>query len=93
MTLLYNKNNQKENRRNLRRAMTPAEGILWAHIRNRKLGYKFRRQYGISKYIADFYCPELKLVIEIDGGEHYEKENINKDSLRTEYFNNFGNKC
>jgi very-short-patch-repair endonuclease len=90
MTLIYNKAEQKENRRRLRKEMTSAEGILWAHIRNNKLGYKFRRQYGIGKYIADFYCPKLRLVIEVDGGGHYEPDKIESDKLRTEYLNSLG---
>ena len=52
--------------------------------------YKFRRQYSIGKYVADFYCPEIKLVVEIDGGQHFEDETIKYDLERTKYFNNLG---
>lgn len=51
--------------------MTDAEALLWCRLRNRQLfGHKFRRQQPIGKYIADFYCPEAKLIIELDGHEH-----------------------
>jgi len=53
--------------------MTEAEKKLWLHLRQRQLnGYKFRRQYPIGSYIADFACIESKLVIELDGGQHAE---------------------
>jgi len=70
--------------RELRQASTDAEKLLWAELRNRKLnGLKFRRQHPIDKYIADFYCHERKLVIELDGAIHDEKENIDYDKART----------
>ena len=51
--------------------MTPAEATMWKLLRNRQLaGYKFRRQHSIGSYIADFYCHEKKLVIELDGSVH-----------------------
>lgn len=61
----------KERGRNLRNDMTPAEIILWEELRGKKLaGLKFRRQQPIHKYIADFYCADKKLVIELDGVSH-----------------------
>ncbi len=90
VTIIYNISNQKEARRLLRRKMTSAEIILWSRIRNKKLGYKFKRQFGVAKYILDFYCPELKLAIELDGGDHYEEKNIEKDLIRTKYLEKFG---
>jgi very-short-patch-repair endonuclease len=57
--------------KDLRRSMTQAEDILWEHLRNRKLnGLKFRRQHPIDIFIADFYCHEKKLIIELDGSIH-----------------------
>jgi very-short-patch-repair endonuclease len=57
--------------RNLRRDMTPQEQILWRHLRDRRLeGAKFRRQMWLTGYIADFACPDAKLVIEADGSQH-----------------------
>jgi very-short-patch-repair endonuclease len=59
------------NARTLRRNPTDAERRLWRHLRSRQLfGYKFRRQYPIAGYIADFACVEAGLVIELDGGQH-----------------------
>jgi len=59
------------NARELRKSMTEAEVMLWEKLRNKKLkGLKFRRQHPIAGYIADFYCHEIKLIIELDGGIH-----------------------
>lgn len=60
--------------RTLREAMTDAERALWLHLRaKRLLGWKFRRQQPIGRYIVDFVCFEAKLVIELDGGQHVER--------------------
>jgi very-short-patch-repair endonuclease len=57
----------------LRHDLTPTEEILWDALRNRGLnGLKFRRQHPLGPYIADFFCPEYRLVIEVDGGVHDE---------------------
>ncbi|MFA5871879.1 MAG: endonuclease domain-containing protein [Parcubacteria group bacterium] len=90
MTKIYNQSNQKQKRRILRKTMTPAEGIIWSRIRDRRMGYKFCRQYSIGKYVADFYCSELRLVIEIDGGQHFEKDALEYDEARTKYFHDLG---
>lgn len=72
--------------RNLRKASTEQERIIWGLVRNRQLnGLKFVRQYPIGKYIADFACRRLKPVIELDGGQHNEDDNINYDKERTKY--------
>jgi len=68
--------------------MTDAEILLWSKIQNKQLcGYKFRRQHGVGGYIVDFYCPKLKLAIELDGGQHNQDENIAYDKERTQYLN------
>ena len=67
--------------------MTNAEKLLWSHLRNKQLGVKFRRQFSVGEYITDFYCPNLKLAVEVDGGQHYTKEGIEYDNKRTEYLN------
>ena len=60
-----------EFRRKLRRDQTKAEKVLWYELRNKKLGgYKFRRQFSIGPFIADFYCHNLKLILELDGAVH-----------------------
>ncbi|HEV7424173.1 MAG TPA: endonuclease domain-containing protein, partial [Candidatus Paceibacterota bacterium] len=62
--------------------------ILWKELRNRKLGIKFRRQHPIDKFILDFYAPEIKLGIELDGSAH--KENKEYDQLRVGYLKSKG---
>jgi BirA family biotin operon repressor/biotin-[acetyl-CoA-carboxylase] ligase len=54
----------------LRRKMTDAERRLWSHLRAKQLGVQFTRQYQIGNAIADFACRRLKLVVEVDGGQH-----------------------
>jgi ATP-dependent helicase HrpA/adenine-specific DNA-methyltransferase len=68
--------------------MTEPEIILWSRIKNKQiLGLKFRRQHSIGPYIVDFYCPDIRLAIEIDGGQHNQEENIIYDEERTTYLN------
>ena len=67
---LFNLKSNKVIRRKLRKNMTRAEVVLWQILRNKQLGFKFRRQFGIGPYIVDFYCPKLKFVIELDGDVH-----------------------
>lgn len=71
--------------RQFRKQPTETEAMLWAFLRNRQLhGYKFRRQHPIGRYVADFYCDELKLVIEVDGGIHMKKDQKLYDDARQE---------
>jgi len=72
MRTIHNLQNKKQFRKSLRKSATPQEIILWSRLRNNQLGYKFRRQHSIGKYIVDFYCSERNLVIEIDGSQHIE---------------------
>lgn len=74
--------------RYLRHEETKAEKILWKELRNRKLNVKFRRQHPVDRFILDFYAPEIKLGIELDGFSH--KESREYDKLRTEYFESLG---
>lgn len=91
MTKHFNRTSEKAKRRQLRKDQTYAEKIIWMHLRNRKmLGYKFRRQYSVDKYVIDFYCPELKLAIESDGSVHDLPEQKTYDRKRQEYLENFG---
>ncbi len=70
--------------------MTKTETILWARLKGKQLyGYKFRRQYSVGNYIVDFYCPKVKLAIEIDGSQHNEKHNMIKDDNRTKLLNEY----
>lgn len=83
MKYFYNNKSLKHRRNNLRWNTTNAEKILWEMVRCRKmLGYKFRRQYSAGPYIIDFYCPELRLAIELDGIQHSNKENVQYDQER-----------
>ena len=67
--------------RKLRKNQTPQEKILWSLIRNSQIkGLKFRRQYPIGDYIVDFVCKDIKLIIEIDGGQHNTPEGIEYDN-------------
>jgi very-short-patch-repair endonuclease len=80
-----------ENARALRNNQTETELILWNILKNYKQnGFKFRRQHPISNYIADFYCHKAKLIIEIDGEYHNNKEQIIRDKERTAFFLNIG---
>jgi very-short-patch-repair endonuclease len=82
---------QFEFARELRQRQTQAELLLWEFLRNKKLnGLKFRRQHPIHRYIADFYCHEIKLIIEVDGGIHRTPENIAYDKLRDSDFLSIG---
>jgi very-short-patch-repair endonuclease len=73
-----------DNAHNLRLANTKSENILWQKLRNRKLnGFKFRRQHPINGFVADFYCHEARLVIELDGKVHETKKQKERDENRT----------
>lgn len=79
--------------RNLRKNRTKEEAILWKLLRNRQfMGLKFKRQFPIGNYVVDFVCEEKKLVLEIDGGQHNEPENIKEDKLRTDFIESKGYK-
>jgi very-short-patch-repair endonuclease len=73
----------------LRRDATPAEKILWEHLRNRQLGgFKFRRQAPMGNVIADFYCAERKLIVELDGDIH--DFQVEEDAARSRQIESFG---
>ena len=68
----------------LRHNQTEIEGYLWQSLRNRRLGgYKFRRQHPIKDFVLYFYCPEKKLVVELDGDQHDTIQQMNHDQSRT----------
>lgn len=71
--------------------MTDAERLLWSNIRRKQLnGRQFYRQKIIGSYIVDFYCHAAKLVIEIDGGQHYSEKEMKKDRSRDEFIRQRG---
>jgi very-short-patch-repair endonuclease len=79
----------RERARKLRKNMTDAERALWLRIRRRQiLGYKFRRQQPLGKYILDFVCLESKLIVELDGGQHAVQEEY--DSRRSQWLTEQG---
>jgi very-short-patch-repair endonuclease len=86
----YNKD-LKEFSRQLRNHSTTGEILLWMHLRAGSIkGYNFNRQRPIGRYIVDFYCKSLKLVIEVDGGYHFEEEQRIKDEERQRMLETFG---
>ena len=89
MTILYNKVLLKNIRRKLRKQNVLAEKILWSRLRNKQQGFRFRRQYSIGNYIVDFYIPEIKLAIEIDGATHSSKEEKRADEKKKNFIEKF----
>jgi very-short-patch-repair endonuclease len=77
--------------RSLRNNMTDAERLLWSKLRRKQLrGQQFYRQKTIGRFIVDFYCATGKLVVEVDGGQHYTEEGKTKDRLRDEALSKLG---
>ena len=71
--------------RKLRRNATPAEELLWKQLRNRRLhGLKFVRQHSFNRYVVDFHCAELNLVVEVEGGVHQMPDQVEYDRNRFE---------
>jgi very-short-patch-repair endonuclease len=70
--------------------MTDAEQKLWYRLRRDQLGVRFYRQRTVGSYIVDFYAPRAKLVIEVDGGQHFEDSHLTKDRLRDEWLKGQG---
>ena len=79
-------------RRDLRNNGTSAEALLWLALKARKIkGVKWRRQFSIGNFILDFYCPECKLGIELDGIQHYSLDGSDYDDRRSRWLDkNFG---
>ncbi|MSR71484.1 MAG: endonuclease domain-containing protein [Candidatus Taylorbacteria bacterium] len=87
---IHNIRHTLEARRILRNNPTLQEDKLWQCLRDSQTGYKFRRQHGFGPYIVDFYCPQKKLIIEIDGSQHNDNSQIKADNERTLFFKRFG---
>ncbi len=91
MTLHFNRTKEKWRRKDLRKKSTKAEKILWEYLRNRNLaGFKFKQQYSVDVFIIDFYCPKVKLGIEVDGEVHFTEEAKNYDENRSGFLSDFG---
>jgi len=80
----------REFARSLRLHQTDAENLLWLLLRNRGLGFKFRRQHPVGKSFLDFYCPEVLLAVELDGGQHNRDVATLRDEQRTAEIRNLG---
>lgn len=90
-TLHFNKTEMKDRRRELRSNITPCEKLMWIFLRSRNTkGQKFRRQYSVDSYVIDFYCPSLKLAIEIDGEIHEKEDQKKYDAERQKHIEQFG---
>jgi very-short-patch-repair endonuclease len=91
MTRYFNKTTEKQKRRQLRSNMTQAETMVWSKLRGKQMcNHKFRRQYSVGSYVIDFYCPALKLAVEIDGDSHFEEGIEAYDQQRQTFIENFG---
>ena len=91
MTKHFNRTAEKEKRRTLRKEQTYCEKILWRYLRDRQLlECKFRRQYSIDQFVIDFYSPEIKFAIELDGEVHNNLDQREYDVKRQEYLETFG---
>jgi very-short-patch-repair endonuclease len=91
MTKLYNRTSEKTKRQQLRRNMTKAEFMLWQKLKGKQLeGVKFRSQYGVGRFVVDFYCTELKLAIEIDGESYFQDGVQEYDQQRQAFIESVG---
>ena len=86
MKYLRNDPALKQRRQELRKKQTEVEKTFWKHVRNRQLyGMRFFRQYSVGPYILDFYCPVIRLAIELDGGQHTDDNKREYDEARSAY--------
>jgi very-short-patch-repair endonuclease len=76
--------------RDFRHPLTPPEAKVWEAVRNRKIGFKIRRQHPIGRFILDFYCAEARLAIEIDGDVHEAPDQAAYDGARTAWLEERG---
>ena len=90
MTKHYNRKEMQERRRQLRKNMTYCEKLVWMYLRKRQMKYRFLRQYSVDHYVIDFYCPKLKLAVEVDGDVHDSSDQKEYDKNRQEYLESFG---
>lgn len=91
MTRVFNKLRDRKKRKELRHAIPESEIILWSRLKGKQLaGEKFRRQFGIGRYVVDFYCADARLVVEIDGDSHFTNEAEAYDRIRDDYLRSLG---
>jgi very-short-patch-repair endonuclease len=82
---IHNRKYLETFRKNLRNNTTSAEGTLWNHLKQKQLGWKFRRQHSVGNFIIDFYCATERVAVELDGAAHFTEEGMRKDEERTKY--------
>jgi very-short-patch-repair endonuclease len=88
---IHNSKSLESDRKELRNALTPAEASLWTQLKKRQLsGKKFRRQYSVGPYILDFFCPEVRLAVELDGAPHFNVIGAELDAKRDRYLEEKG---
>ena len=80
----------KQRRRELRANMTYCEKIVWMYLRKKQMHVRFLRQYSVDNYVIDFYCPKLKLAVEVDGEIHDLPEQKEHDIIRQKYLEQYG---
>jgi very-short-patch-repair endonuclease len=91
MTKLFNKTSEKLKRRQLRSNMTKAEALIWQKLRCKQIeNCKFRNQYSVERFVLDFYSPEIKLAIEIDGESHFQEGAAHYDKERQIFIESAG---
>jgi very-short-patch-repair endonuclease len=89
--MLRYKANLKDLARQLRQNLTDSERVLWSRLRGKQLsGVQFYRQKPLGYYIVDFYAPQAKLVVEVDGSQHLEGHQADEDRLRDQYLESVG---
>lgn len=90
MTEFFNRASETKRRRYLRNSMPKAEVLLWCKLKGKQVGgARFRRQYSVGPFVLDFYCPQVKLAIEVDGDSHF-LDDGRRDTDRQRYIEGFG---
>ena len=88
--LIHNLEISNHRRKQLRHNLTSAEALLWLNLKKSQLeGKKFRRQHGVGPYIVDFFCPDCRLAVELDGEGHMSLSGAEADERRTEFLKRF----
>lgn len=91
MARIYTRKSEQEKRRYLRNSMPKSEVLLWVKLKNKQMhGERFLRQYSVDQYVIDFYCPRLKLAIEVDGDSHFIGDAQEYDKERQSYIEALG---
>src|ERR1700741_3025081 len=91
MTEFFNRETERDKRQELRNSMPKAEVLLWLRLKGRQfLRCKFRRQFSVGAFVIDFYSPEIKLGIELDGDTHYQEGAREYDHERQTFIESFG---